>query len=109
MSKKLTKSICVPIDGSDNAKRSLDYLYYIYGSTHPLEVTLLYILPTLPPFLVEEQKKNSSVARKLKDVEAKNIEVAERYLSEAKTHLIEKGFDSGLIRTVHREKVETVK
>lgn len=108
MSKKLTKSVCVPIDGSENAMRSLDYLHHIYGADHALEVTLLYILPTLPPFLVEEQKKNPSVARKLKDVEAKNVQVAGKYLDEAKAHLIEKGFDGGMIKTVYREKVAGV-
>ena len=104
MTKKLMKSICVPIDGSENAKRSLDYLNFMFGPGQSLKVTLLYILPTLPPFLVEEQKKNSAVARKLKEVEAKNVEVAGKYLSEAKAHLVEKGFNGDMIKTVHRQK-----
>ena len=104
MSKKLTKSICVPIDGSENAKRSLDYLRYLYGSDHPMKVTLLYILPTLPPILVDEQKKNPTAAKQLKAVEAKNVEVAEKYLAEAKTVLLDKGFREEMIKTVHRPK-----
>ena len=104
MTKRPIKNICVPIDGSENAKRSLDYLRLLFGHDHPLTVTLLYILPTLPPFLVEEQKKNSAVARKLKEVEAKNVEVAGKYLSEAKAHLVEKGFNGDMIKTVHRQK-----
>lgn len=104
MAKKPTKNICVPIDGSENAKRSLDYLNFMFGPEHSLKVTLLYILPTLPPFLVEEQKKNSAVARKLKEVEAKNVEVAGKYLSEAKAHLVEKGFNGDMIKTVHHQK-----
>jgi len=104
MTKKLMKSICVPIDGSDNAKRSLDYLNFMFGPGHSLKVTLLYILPTLPPFLVEEQKKDSAVARKLKEVEAKNVDVAEKYLSEAKAVLVKKGFSSNAVKTIHYQK-----
>ena len=104
MTEKPTKSICVPIDGSENAKRSLDYLNFMFGYDHPLTVTLLYILPTLPPILVEEQKKNSSASKKLKAVEAKNVEVAEKYLSEAKAVLEEKGFSSNAVKTIHRQK-----
>ena len=104
MTKKLIKSICVPIDGSENAMRSLDYLNFMFGPEHSLKVTLLYILPTLPPFLVEEQKKNSAVARKLKEVEAKNVDVAEKYLSEAKAVLVKKGFSSNAVKTIHYQK-----
>ena len=104
MTKRPIKNICVPIDGSENAKRSLDYLNFMFGPVHSLKVTLLYILPTLPPFLVDEQKKNSTVARKLKEVEAKNVEVAGKYLSEAKAHLVRKGFNGDMIKTVHRSK-----
>ena len=104
MSKKVTKSICVPIDGSEYAKRSLNYLHQMFGSDHPLKVILLYILPTLPPILVEEQKKDRSVTRKLKAVNAKHVEVAEKYLAEAKAVLLEKGFRENMIKTVYLHK-----
>ncbi|HIJ54624.1 MAG TPA: universal stress protein [Deltaproteobacteria bacterium] len=104
MTKKPTKNICVPIDGSENAKRSLDYLNLIFGHEHSLKVTLLYILPTLPPLLVEEQKKNSAIAKKLKAVEAKNVEVAGKYLSEAKAVLVGKGFSGTAVKTIHHQK-----
>jgi nucleotide-binding universal stress UspA family protein len=104
MTKKPTKSICVPIDGSDNAKRSLDYLSLLFGNDHPLKVTLLYILPTLPPFLVDEQRKDPSVSKKLKAVESKNIEVAQKYLSEAKAVLVDKGFGNDAVETIYKQK-----
>jgi len=52
----LAKKIVIPVDGSKNSMRSLDYLYLIYGPKHKLDINLLYILPALPPLLTD--KKN---------------------------------------------------
>lgn len=104
MTKKRTKSICVAIDGSDTARRSLDYLNLMFGREHPLKVILLYIMPTLPPILVEEHKNNPSAAAKLKAVEAKNAEVAKKYLFEAKNFLTEKGFSDDAVEMIHQQK-----
>jgi len=104
MSADVRKQIVVPVDGSKNGINSLDYLNLIYGPKHPLNITLLYILPTLPPLLVEEQEKDKAMARKLKEVQEKNAQMAEKLLSEAKAHLIDMGFDENRIQTEHREK-----
>ena len=45
----LTKHIVIPLDGSKNSLRSLEYIDLIYGSRHNLELTLIHILPSLPP------------------------------------------------------------
>ena len=37
----LTKKIVIPVDGSKNSLRSLDYLALIYGPKHKLDVNLL--------------------------------------------------------------------
>ena len=47
------KSILVPVDGSENSFKSLDYLHMMYGSGRDLEVQLVYILPNQPPLLTE--------------------------------------------------------
>jgi len=104
MAAKVTKKIVVPVDGSDRSLRSLDYLKLMFGPDHALEVTLLYILPTLPPLLVEEKKKDKALAQKLKAVEEKNIALGERILSGAKKVMLQNGFRENRIKTVYRKK-----
>ena len=104
MTKDITKMIVLPVDGSHNALHSLDYLKLLYESDHRITATLLYILPALPPILVEESRKNRQTAAQLKKIEKKNIELAERILHEAKAKLINKGFSDKSIQTTFRNK-----
>ena len=104
MAPKLTKKVVVPFDGSEKGLKSLDYLRLMFGTDHPLEVTLLYVLPTLPPMLTDEKKKDPAIAEKLKKVEAKNVQLAEQILSRAKEALLDKGFKQDRIKAVYRRK-----
>jgi nucleotide-binding universal stress UspA family protein len=104
MAERLTKMIVVPVDGSENALRSLDYLALMFGPRHDLEATLLYIVPSLPSILIEDRSMDRQTALRLKAIENKNIRIAERILKEAKTALIQKGFEDERIKTVHRRK-----
>ncbi len=101
---ELTKMIVVALDGSENAQRSLDYLELIYGSKHNLEVTLKHVLPSLPPILTDDRSMKREIAIKLKSLENKSIRVAEKILSNAKSVLIQKGFDEDRVHTVFRKK-----
>ena len=100
----LTKMLVIPTDGSENALRSLDYLHLIFGSDHNLEVTLKYVLPSLPPVLADNRYMDRETATKLKIIENKSIRMAEKILTQAKTFLIEKGFDSERVQTVYKKK-----
>jgi hypothetical protein len=104
MKTEITKMIVLPVDGSKNALHSLDYIKLLYGSDLRINVSLLYILPALPPILVEESRKNRQTAAQLKKIEKKNIELAERILYEAKARLINKGFNEKSIQTTFRNK-----
>ncbi len=104
MAPKVKKKIVVPVDGSENGIKSLDYLRLMFGPDHPVEVTLLYILPTLPPLLTDEKKKDRVIALKLKAVEEKNVKMAEDILLGAKNALLDKGFKENQIKTVYRKK-----
>jgi nucleotide-binding universal stress UspA family protein len=108
MTKDITKMIVLPVDGSKNALHSLDYIKLLYGSDHRINVSLLYILPALPPILVEESRKNRQTAAQLKKIEKKNIELADRILHEAKARLIHKGFSDKSIQTTFRNKEEGI-
>jgi nucleotide-binding universal stress UspA family protein len=100
----LTKMLVIPVDGSDNALRSLDYLHLIYGSDHNLEVTIKYVLPSLPPLLADNSSMDRETATKLRTIENKSIRMAEKILIQAKNFLIDKGFDAERVNTVYKKK-----
>jgi hypothetical protein len=72
----LTKKIVIPIDGSKNSLKSMDFLAHIYGPKHKLDVNLLYALPALPPILTDKKIMDKRIRAKLKVVEKKNIQMA---------------------------------
>jgi len=101
---ELTKMLVIPVDGSDNAMRSLDYLHLIYGKDHNLEVTLKYVLPSLPPVLADNRFMDRETATKLKTIENKSIRMAEKILTQAKNFLIDRGFDAARVQTVYKKR-----
>lgn len=101
---ELTKMIVLPVDGSDNALRSLDYLHLMYGNKHPLEITLKYVLPSLPPILTDDRSMDRETATKLKAIENKSIRMAEKILTQAKNLLVKKGFEEERVQIVFRKK-----
>lgn len=104
MATEVKKMVATPIDGSKDSLRSLDYLNLYFGMDPGLKVMLLYILPALPPFLIDECKKDPAAARQLEELEKKNRLMAETILEQAKTRLAGKGFDAGRIEPVYRQK-----
>ena len=81
MNEMIQKMIVVPVDGSENALKPLKYLNYVFGPKHNLKITLLYVLPRLPDFLVEESRKSSETLQQLKNLEARNLEMSENLLT----------------------------
>ncbi len=104
----LTKSIVIPLDGSKNSLRSLEYINLIYGPGHNLEVTLIHILPSLPPILTDNKSMDKKTRARLKSVEKKNEEMAEQILSDAKNILTAKGFNEEKIKTCCQKRGITV-
>lgn len=104
MTDKIQKKIVTPVDGSEEALRALDYLNLCFTTAHNLNVVLFYVLPSLPPMLVDECKKSQSAREKLRQFEEKNIKMAGKILSTAKERLLEKGFAENRIETVYRKK-----
>jgi nucleotide-binding universal stress UspA family protein len=103
MAENIQKMIVVPVDGSENALKSLDYINLIFGSEHNLGTTLFYVMPRLPPILVEEIKKSKETVKKLQDIESRNTEMAQRLLKAAKDRLIDMGFAKVTVETVFRK------
>ena len=46
------KMIVVPIDGTENSLRSLNYVNLMFGPKHNLKVTVFHVLPGLPTVLI---------------------------------------------------------
>jgi nucleotide-binding universal stress UspA family protein len=97
------KIIVVPVDGSENALKSLDYINRIFGPKHNLKISLVYLLPKLPPVLIEESRKSRDSADLVQDIEKRNSQMAERILSEAKNRLMEIGFNQNTVEPVFRK------
>ncbi|MBW1981592.1 MAG: universal stress protein [Deltaproteobacteria bacterium] len=100
----LQKMVVVPLDGSENSMKSLDYLHVIYGGDHNIEVILKHVLPSLPPVFLQDGVVPKQAALKLKALKNKSIRLAERLLAEGKDFLVSKGFPEDQVKTVYREK-----
>lgn len=104
----LKKSIVIPIDGSKNSLRSLDYLNLMFGPEHKMHVHLLYVMPSLPPLLTDAKTMDKRLRSALASVKRKNKEIAERVLAEAKKVLIDKGFHKENIKPHYQQCESTI-
>ena len=103
MTKNPEKMIVVPVDGSENALKSLDYINRIFGPKHNLRLSLVYLLPKLPSFLVEESKKSRQTVKQLLEIEKRSGQMAERILADAKDRLMKIGFTQKAVEAVFRK------
>ena len=103
MVKKIKKTIVVPVDGSENALKPLDYINLIFGPKHSLKLSLVYLLPKLPLILVEESRKSQETVDQLQEIEKRNSQMAERILADAKDRLVNIGFTQKAVETVFRD------
>ncbi len=103
MTKDPEKMIVVPIDGSENALKSLDFINRIFGPQHKLKLSLVHLLPKLPPILVEESKKNRATMNQLREMEKRNSQLAERILKKARDRHINLGFTKETVEAVFRK------
>jgi nucleotide-binding universal stress UspA family protein len=103
MVKKIKKTIVVPVDGSENALKPLDYVNLIFGPKQSLKLSLVYLLPKLPLILVEESRKSQETVDQLQEIEKRNSQMAERILADAKDRLMNIGFTQKAVETVFRD------
>ena len=103
MTKNPEKMIVVPVDGSENALKSLDYINRIFGAKHNLRLSLVYLLPKLPAFFVEESRKSQETLDQLREIENRNSQMADRILIDAKNRLLQIGFTKKTVEAVFRK------
>jgi nucleotide-binding universal stress UspA family protein len=97
MQKEITKLVIVPMDGSKDAFKALNYLQTLYPAHHNLKWALLHVLPALPPIIVEEAKTNHRTAHHLKLMQDKHTIIGNHILDDSQKHLVRKGFKAGHI------------
>ncbi|MEJ2724569.1 MAG: universal stress protein [Deltaproteobacteria bacterium] len=97
---ELTKKIVIPIDGSKNALRSFDYLKKMYGPKHKMDLSLLYVVPSLPPLLGGEKLTDKEVYASLTNAEQRLLNKANKVLNQAKQQLLAKGFEEKRIEMI---------
>jgi nucleotide-binding universal stress UspA family protein len=104
MNKETSKMVVVPVDGSQNALRALDYISLFFGSKYKLKVILFYLLPSLPQILIEGSTTSDEMSRKFTELDKKNSAMAQPILSEGKKRLLDKGFKKQAVETVFQKR-----
>jgi nucleotide-binding universal stress UspA family protein len=104
----VTKSVVVPVDGSKNALRSLDYLHLLLGGDQRLKVLLLYVHPALPMIFEADKSLTKDERSRIREIKRKNLTMAENVLAEAKTSLMKKGFAEEQVEIFHQARQKSV-
>lgn len=103
-----SKSITIPIDGSKNALKALDYVELILGPKHDVKIQLCYIMPSLPLIFDDGKNITKEERARKRTIEKKNVEMAERIMAEAKSIMLDKGFPEENMETVYQQKKQSV-
>jgi nucleotide-binding universal stress UspA family protein len=101
---ELTKKIVIPLDGSKNALKSLDYVEQMFGTEHPLNLSLINIMPSSPPMLMDDKTIDKETYAQMTSGDKRVVNKAERLLREGKSALITKGFSENRIEAIYRKK-----
>ena len=104
MNSDIIKSVVVPLDGSPVALKALNYLMLVFGAQHNLIVNLFHVVPSAPPILVEESKKDPNTARQVRELESRSKKMAAKALSDGKNILLDKDFKEERIKTLEFHK-----
>jgi nucleotide-binding universal stress UspA family protein len=96
---KIEKLIVAPTDGSMASINALEYIGDFFGPRHRVVVNLVYVMPALPPILVEESRHNRQTAGMLKKMEQKHHETAKTALDLGRQRLLKLGIVEERIRT----------
>jgi nucleotide-binding universal stress UspA family protein len=103
MAEEIQKKFVVPVDGSEKALKSLDYLNLLYGPKRNIKTTLFYVMPRLPRLLVEEIEKSRKSLPDLQDIESRITEMAKQLLAAARGRMMDMGFANDTVEAVFRK------
>lgn len=102
------KMIVLPVDGSEDANKMVRYVSFMFNPKQFSEINLLYVMPALPPLLVEEGCKDKKMSIRLKTVQERNKIVAEEVLATSGKILLDRGFTREQVINVCVEKKKDI-
>lgn len=102
------KMLVLPVDGSEDADKMVRYICFMFGPKQFSQITLLYVMPALPPLLVEEGRKDKQMAARLKVVQERNKNSASEVLAASEKILLDRGFSREQLTGVCIEKKQDI-
>jgi nucleotide-binding universal stress UspA family protein len=97
--KPVSKKLLIPIDGSANSLRTLEYLKMMLGGDQHLRLHLAYVMPALPLIFGDDNNLSPEDRRRLRAMEKKNKQMADQILHEAIDKALDLAFEPAQIKT----------
>lgn len=96
----MQKKILIAVDGSSATDHAVDYVGMMQGALiKELNVTLLFIMKPVPPFMRRAGQSDPAIYKQLKSLEKSNWDEAQKVLGMAKERLIKHGMAEEVIDT----------
>ena len=96
----MEKKILITVDGSLPSDHAVDYVGLMEGAMiTDLRVTLYHVMNPVPPFLRRDAKRDPQALKRVRELETKNRQAADKVLKRASDRLIKKGVDPEAIET----------
>jgi nucleotide-binding universal stress UspA family protein len=99
----LPKSLLLPVDGTEEALRPVDFVTRLYPDKSRVTVILSYFKPAVAP-VYEGKLTSSDLIRKRQDILKSRKDAARSALDEARKKLLQKGFSNSVIEEHVEEK-----
>jgi nucleotide-binding universal stress UspA family protein len=104
MNKAIAKVLLAPVDGSSQGLKALDYAGRMFAADAAMQIKMVYVVPPLPPMLVQEARRDRDTAKMLEKMERRHVRTAELAIDTARERLLSLGFGEEQIRgIVHRK------
>jgi nucleotide-binding universal stress UspA family protein len=104
MNKAIAKVLLAPVDGSSQGLKALDYTGRMFAADAAMQIKVVYVVPPLPPMLVQEAGRDRDTAKMLEKMERGHVRTAELAIDTARERLLSLGFGEEQIRgIVHRK------
>lgn len=99
-----SKLLLAPVDGSSQGLKALEYTGRMYAGDAAVQIKLVFVIPPLPPMLVEEARRDRGTAEMLKKMERGHDRTADLAIDAAREKLLALGFDDDQVQSiVHRK------
>ncbi len=107
-SANLPKCLLLPIDGSDESLRPIEFVSRLYPGAHDVNLILCYFMPPPPPALSGIYAESAGLVRKRREFLESRAKDTRRIFDRAKNLLLKAGFSEELIHEHIQQKEMTV-